>query len=81
MSIELVLSIAAIVIAVLTVIGFIFSFYRVYSLDVEVNAMKKSTHKVQYMPIDPNWAQSEAEVNQAFEAADGGGPSEYEGIQ
>lgn len=52
---------------------------RLYTVDVEVKAMKKSTHKIQWMPIDQNWAQSEKEVNTAFEQ-DQGHPDDLRGL-
>ena len=52
---------------------------RLYFLDVELNAMKKSTHKIQWMPVDQGWAQNEQEVNKAFES-DQGHPEDLEGI-
>ena len=41
--------------------------------------MKKSTHKIQWMPIDQDWAQNEKEVNKAFEH-DQGHPDDLEGL-
>ena len=53
--------------------------FRLYSLDVELNSMKKSTHKIQWMPIDQDWAQNEKEVNKAFEQ-DQGHPDDLQGL-
>lgn len=68
MSIEQILIGASMATAIGSAIGFIILACRVYSLDVELNAMKKSTHKIQWMPLDEAWAQSEKDVNKAFEA-------------
>lgn len=62
-----------------TFVGFIAALMRLYSIDVEVQAMKKSTHKIQWMPIDQDWAQNEKEVNKAFEH-DQGHPDDLEGL-
>ena len=58
---------------------FVFVLIRVYCLDVELNAMKKSTHKIQWMPVDEAWAQSEKELNKQMEAVQGV-PDDFEGI-
>ena len=71
--------IVAVVFSACNFIGFIAALIRLYSLDVEVNAMKKSTHKIQYMPIDPAWADSDRDVNKAFEA-DQGHPDDFKGL-
>lgn len=71
--------ILSLTLSVLTLIGFIAALMRLYSLDVEVMAMKKSTHKIQWMPVDQGWAQNEQEVNKAFEA-DQGHPEDLEGL-
>lgn len=60
-------------------IGFVFVIIRMYNIDVELNAMKKSTHKIQWMPIDQAWAQSDQAVNKAFEQ-DQGHPDDLEGV-
>lgn len=31
---------------------------------IEIEAMKRSTHSLQYVPIDPNWGTSDKEVNE-----------------
>jgi hypothetical protein len=72
-------SILALAFASVNFLGFIAALARLYSLDVEVNAMKKSTHKIQWMPVDQNWAQTENEVNKAFEQ-DQGHPEDLEGL-
>jgi hypothetical protein len=63
------------VLSLLNFIGLTAALMRLYSVDTDVQAMKKSTHKIQWMPMDPNWAESEAKVDQAFED-----PNEFEGI-
>ena len=73
-------TVIALVLSLINFTAAIFGFARLYSLDVELNAIKKSTHKIQWMPADPEWAQSEKEVNQAFEQ-DVGHPSDLEGLQ
>lgn len=60
-------------------IGMILCMMRLYSVDVEISAMKKSTHKIQWMPIDKEWAESETKVNQAFER-DQGHPDDLQGL-
>ena len=71
--------IVSLVLSICTFTGFIAALMRLYCLDVEVNAMKKSTHKIQWMPIDQDWAQNEKEVNKAFEH-DQGHPDDLEGL-
>lgn len=65
--------------AILSFVGFVMVSIRLYFLDVELNAMKKSTHKIQWMPIDQAWADSEKEINKAMESQFGHS-SDYEGI-
>ena len=60
-------------------LGMVFCMMRLYSLDIEVAAQKKSTHKIQWMPIDKDWAESESKVNQAFER-DQGHPDDLQGL-
>ena len=53
---------------------------KFYALDVELSAMKKSTHKIQWMPVDQNWSQqSDQEINNAFES-DQGHPDDFKGL-
>ena len=33
-------------------------------LTIEVKALKKSTHSIEYMPLDPNWASSDKEIEE-----------------
>lgn len=73
------IAVTALIVSGCTFIGFIASLIRLYSLDIEVMAMKKSTHKIQWMPIDQNWADSDKEVNKAFEA-DQGHPDDFKGL-
>lgn len=60
-------------------IGFVFILIRVYNLDVELHAIQKSTHKIQWMPVDQAWAAQEKALNKAFEDFQGH-PSDLEGI-
>jgi len=48
------ITVIALVLALINFAAAIFGFTRLYSLDVELNAMKKSTHKIQWMPADPD---------------------------
>ncbi len=34
------------------------------SAKIEVEAMKRSTHNVQYVPLDPSWGSSDKEINE-----------------
>jgi hypothetical protein len=72
-------AVLALALSICTLAAFIPCLMRLYSLDVEVMAMKKSTHKIQWMPIDQDWAQNEKEVNKAFEH-DQGHPDDLEGL-
>ncbi len=37
------------------------------SAKIEIEAMKRSTHNVQYVPLDPNWGSSDKEINELNE--------------
>ncbi|HEY5689539.1 MAG TPA: hypothetical protein VIS27_14635 [Yeosuana sp.] len=36
-------------------------------VNIELEAFKKSTHNVQYVPLDPNWGSSDKEINELNE--------------
>ena len=73
------LSCASLGLSVCGVLGFAYMSARMYSIDVELNALKKSTHKIQYMPVDSAWADPETAVNKAFES-DVGHPTDFDGV-
>lgn len=42
----------------------------VVHLFITVKAMERSTHRLEYVPIDPNWGSTEKEINEINEASE-----------
>ena len=58
MDLQLILTICSIVACIFSLIALILGFVAL----LKVMSMEKSTHSVQYMPVDPEWASSDEDV-------------------
>jgi hypothetical protein len=71
MNIEVLL---AICLSLASFIFMTFAIIRLYFVDVDLQAMKKSTHQIQY--VDPEWGQTENEIKKVLDQSS----TDFEGI-
>lgn len=65
MNIQLILTICSVVACIFSILALLLGFVSL----LKVMSMERSTHSVQYMPLDENWASSEQtiqEINEDF---------------